>query len=300
MKLSVFGPMSTVVLIAVWALFLILGFGLVVLGSGTSMNGMSEAFYFSGVTLLTLGYGDLTLDGALGHLISVLEAGIGFGFLAVLVSYLPVLYQSFSRREVMITLMDALGGSPPSGGEMLLRFARDRDWEGLQRWLERWETWAAELLETHLSYPILASYRSQHADTSWLCAMTAVMDACALMIAAMPENRGCQVAKRQALLTFAMCRHAAIDISQVFHVPAQQAPDRLDRVTFNSLARELQKFDVELGLDDRCWNELTRFRATYEPVVASLSVGLRLSTPSWTKNPNDRDNWESGLAASHL
>lgn len=304
MRLSLYGPFSIVALIATWAALLILGFTLLVLGLGITIHGQpadfSEVLYYSGVTFLTLGYGDLTLDGTLGHMLSVIEAGIGFGFLAVLVAYLPVLYQSFSRREVLITLMDARAGSPPSGGELLQRFTEHDDWEGLQSWLERWETWAAELLETHLSYPVLVSYRSQHADTSWLCAMTSIMDACAILLAAVPVDEGCKSARRQAHLTFAMCRHAAIDISQVFRVNFQRTHERLERSEFTRLAESLKGNGLVLGQDDACWNELLRLRAMYEPVVVALSHHFRLRTPAWTKDPNEKDNWETGILDSHL
>ncbi len=304
MRLSLFGPFSIVALIAAWACLLILGFALVVIGVGVTMHGavptFGQAFYYSGVTFLTLGYGDLTLDGTLGHALSVIEAGLGFGFLAVVISYLPVLYGSFSRREVLITLMDARAGSPPSGGEMLLRFTADDDWEGLHAWLERWETWAAELLETHLSYPILVAYRSQHSDTSWLCAMTAVMDACVLLLAGMPAEQECRIARRQAHLTFAMCRHAAIDISQVFSVESDGAPERLDRATFDGLATALEGHGLSLGRDDDAWMELARLRGTYEPVVLAMAHQFRLKVPAWVKDPAEKDNWETGMLVSHL
>lgn len=84
--------------------------------------------YFSGTTFFTLGYGDLVPTGAMGRVLSVAEAGIGFGFLAVVISYLPVLYQAFSRREIIISLLDARAGSPPSAGELLRRLAEAPAW----------------------------------------------------------------------------------------------------------------------------------------------------------------------------
>src|SRR5207249_4041653 len=131
----------------------------------------------------TLGYGDVVPTGAWGRSLAVAEAGIGFGFLAVVISYLPVLYQAFSRREITISLLDARAGSPPSAGELLRRLAQARSLAGVGPLLVEWERWAAELLESHLSFPVLSYYRSQHDNQSWVGALATVLDTSALLIA---------------------------------------------------------------------------------------------------------------------
>ena len=302
--LSTFGPLSIVGLIAIWAAFLIIGFGFVVYGLQIPLNGnpgeLWSAIYLSGVTFLTLGFGDVVMTSGVGRVFAVTEAGTGFGFLAIVVSYLPVLYNSFSRREVLITLMDARGGSPPSGGEMIRRFAKEDDWKGLTSWLERWETWAAELLETHLSYPTLAFYRSQHSDTSWLCAMTAVMDACALMEAVIPEEDSCSVTKRQARLTLAMCRHAVVDLTQIYSAEPLWDVDRLSLDSFKLLGASLAEVDVTIGQDDESHQRLAHACQLYSPYVATLSQRLRLTLPAWVKDPKEKDNWETSAWDRHL
>src|SRR5439155_999920 len=131
--LSIFGPLSLLGLVIVWASGLIFGFALLHWSLGTALafaheadNSFTAYLYFSGTTFFTLGYGDLVPTGALGRALSVAEAGIGFGFLAMIISYLPVLYQSFSRREITISLLDARAGSPPTAGEFLRRLAEAR------------------------------------------------------------------------------------------------------------------------------------------------------------------------------
>src|SRR5499433_2644419 len=138
----------------------------------------------------------------------LLEAGIGFAFLALVIGYLPVLYQSFSRREVSITLLDARAGSPPSAEELLRGSWSDP--EELTALLGEWERWSAEVLESHLSYPVLSYYRSQHDNQSWLTALTTILDASALLIAGID-----QIGKQQALRTFKVARHAVVDLAQV-------------------------------------------------------------------------------------
>ncbi|MDQ2733096.1 MAG: potassium channel family protein, partial [Armatimonadota bacterium] len=120
--LSSFGPFSLPLLLGFWAFCLILGFALVQWGLGPVLGppsanvgarmGMGAVLYWSGTTFFTLGYGDIVPHTNLSRILAVLEAGVGFGFLAIVISYLPVLYQSFSRREVGISLLDSRAGSP--------------------------------------------------------------------------------------------------------------------------------------------------------------------------------------------
>src|SRR5262249_13130303 len=144
-------------------------------------------------------------------------------FLAVIIGYLPVLYQAFSRRERTISLLDARAGSPPSAAEFLLRLARSNKMSAVDRSLEEWEEWAAELLESHLSFPVLSYYRSQHDNQSWVAALTTILDTCTLLIVTVKDQDA-----YQAQLTFAMARHAAVDLALVFKViPQPPQPDRL-------------------------------------------------------------------------
>jgi Ion channel len=132
--LSFFGPLSLLVLIGLWATCLLIGFGTLQWALGARVNvgygpvTYSTALYLSGTTFFTLGLSDVVPLGAVSRAITVVEAGLGFGFLAVVVGYLPMLYQAFSRREVSISLLDARAGSPPSAGELLRR--RDGHWPG--------------------------------------------------------------------------------------------------------------------------------------------------------------------------
>src|SRR6267143_206797 len=172
--LSFCGPLSLLVLLAVWAASLIAGFALLQTGLGAGLNvagggSFTDHLYLSGETFFTLGLGDVTPVSRAGRVLVVIEAGIGFAFLALVIGYLPVLYQSFSRREVNITLLDARAGSPPTAEELLRGSWSDR--EELTVLLREWERWSAEVLESHLSYPVLSYYRSQHDNQSWLTAL---------------------------------------------------------------------------------------------------------------------------------
>ena len=168
----------------------------------------------SGVTFFTLGYGDVVPHGTMARGLSVVEAGTGIGFIAVVIGYLPVLYQFFSRREAHVIQLDGRAGSPPTAVTMLCRHAEGGGLDQLNVLLREWEIWGSELLESHLSYPMLAYYRSQHHNQSWLTALACIMDACAL------------VARRRA------CAAAPAGPHDIHHGPASVGGDGGGRSRF--------------------------------------------------------------------
>ncbi len=214
--LSLYGPLALLFLLFVWASGLIVGFATIQWSLGSQVvspyghRGFWTDLYMSGTTFFTLGLGDVVPKVGIARAVTVVEAGVGFGVLALVIGYLPVLYQAFSRREVAISLLDARAGSPPSAVEMLRRHMRDYGVETLTEQLRAWEVWAADLMESQLSYPSLSYFRSQHENQSWLAGLTAILDACALIIVGVDG-----IPAHQARLTFAMARHAAVDLSQM-------------------------------------------------------------------------------------
>src|SRR6058998_1925615 len=215
--LGFYGPLSLLFLLVLWAASLVLGFGVLQWSLVTTMHtpenqrSFGTYLYLSGTTFFTLGLGDVTPRGPLARGLTVLESGVGFGFLALVIGYFPVLYNAFSRREVSITLLDPRAASPPTVAELLRRHGRYH-LHHLDQFLNEWERWTADLMESHLSYPVLAYFRSQHANQSWLAALTTVLDVCALLMA------GAAVPVWQARVTFGMARHAVVDLVRVFHL----------------------------------------------------------------------------------
>src|SRR5499425_1421022 len=175
--LGFYGPISLLLLIGVWAVGLVFGFGLMQYGAGSAVNasGSQPSFatdiYLSGTTFFTLGLGDVVPRSSLARALVVTEAGFGFGFLAAIIGYLPFIYGSFSKREVDISLLDSRAGTPPTAGELLHRHSYAQGQEALRKLLQDWERWSAELLESHLSYPVLAYFRSQHDNQSWIASL---------------------------------------------------------------------------------------------------------------------------------
>ncbi len=282
--LGVFGPLSMLGLFGSWVVSLIVAFGAMQWGLGHAGGGLATGVYFSGTTFFTLGLGDVMPAGGVARGLTVAEAGLGFGFLAVIIGYLPVLYQAFSKREVTISLLDARAGSPPAGGEALARLAGDGRADALDATLAAWEQWCGELLESHISFPVLAYYRSQHANQSWLAALATMLDASALLLSGWAG-----AASHQAELTFAMARHAAVDLTLVFGVvPRPPADDRFPAEARRSLHDRLRRPPPSAEAEAR----LAEIRGMYEPFLAALADHFLLALPVVAAAERPPDNWQ--------
>ncbi|GGH14368.1 potassium channel family protein [Silvibacterium dinghuense] len=294
--LSYYGPLSLLLLIFIWAAALLFGFALLYAALNTPIHdplaphaGFWSDLYLSGTTIFTLGLGDLTPHSPSARACVVIESGIGLGFLALVIGYFPVLYGAFSRREVNISLLDARAGSPPTAAELMRRHAFPGGSEALNILLIEWERWSAELLESHISYPLLCYFRSQHSNQSWLSALTAILDVCALMIAGVQDH-----AARQAQLTFAIARHALVDIAQIFSLPpAQQSENRLPPERFDALYGLLCESGIRVCRDGDSMARLAAMRALYEGYAEALSHYLCMPLPPWVANHPHKDNWLS-------
>ena len=299
--LGYFGPLSLILLLGFWAAGLIFGFSLMQYGIGghEQLSGEPLTFgkivYHSGETFFTLGYGDIVPTSGAARALSVIEAGMGFAFLGVVIGYIPVVYSSFSRREIQISMLDARAGSPPSAVELLVRLAGRTEDPGvdqsvLDEVLRDWERWAAELLESQISYPVLTFFRSQHSNQSWLAALTTMLDVTSLVLTGIEG-----VQPGQAKLTFAMARHAAVDLAQVVnarHDPA--APERLAEEEYEALRGALARAGLKLRSDDYGRDKLGKLRSMYEPYVHATGRNLMLSLPPWRYVEKNRDNWQAG------
>ena len=291
--LSYFGPLSLLLLVAVWASGLILGFALIFHALGSpfadshSVSKLETDLYVSGTTLFTLGLGDVVPLTVSGRFLVALEGGIGLAFVAGVIGYLPVLYGAFSRREVSIILLDARAGSPPTALELLRRHAGPAGELALQTLLVEWERWSAELLESHISYPQLCFFRSQHDNQSWLTALVAMLDACAVLIATVEGG-----AVRQAQLTFVMARHAVLDLEHIFASKwTRPSPDRLPPASVQNLCSQLADAGFTLCTGNASMERLRELRAMYEPQAYRLGRVLMQGLPPFYPEAGKTSNW---------
>jgi hypothetical protein len=305
---SAYGPLALLVLFIFWALLLILAYGLIFFGLGApfadpthpvSASGtLASCLYVSGTTIFTLGLGDVLPTSQISRAFIVLEAGTGLGFVALVIGYVPVLYTAFSNREIAIALLDARAGSPPTAGELLTRHNFSGGHGALTVLLSEWERWAATMLETHISYPILCYYRSQHDNQSWLSALTAILDTCSLLITTVEGPN-----TRQAQLTFAVARHVLVDLGHVFHLETKEQryrdnePVRLKDEEFSELCQLLNESGYSLCGSSDTRSRLSAIRRLYEPHAQAMATYLHLELPPWSPpppNPNKKpDGWKT-------
>lgn len=293
--LAIYGPLSLLGLLLVWAVGLVVGFAVVDWAAGSQLithDGVRAIFlddlYVSGTTFFTLGLGDVYPTAGFSRFLTVAEGGTGFGLLAVAITYLPVLYQSFSRRETRLTLLDAWAGSPPAGAEILRRLADARDLDALQPFLKEWEYWSSEVLESHISYPVVAFFRSQHQRQSWVSALTSVLDLSALVMVGIEG-----VPAWQARVTFAIARHAAVDLSQVLGTRPDGREERLSAEELARLRSELGELGLRLRSSPDADAQLVSLRRSYEPYVSGLARVLMMPLPPWVHPVPVRDNWQT-------
>ncbi len=295
--LSFYGPLSLVLLIVIWAGALVVGFALIFYGLGSPFAdplgrtvGWRSDMYVSGTTLFTLGLGDVVPHRYIIRDLVILEAGMGLGFVAMVIGYFPVLYGGiFKTRSQHLIARCSRRLYPPTAVELLRRHSFEGGNAALILLLEEWERWSAELLESHISYPLLCYFRSQHTHQSWLSALTAILDTCALLISGVQEQPA-----RQAQLTFAMARHALVDLAQIFSLnPVKDMPDRLSEKQFQLVYDQMCQSGVRLCRDAHSSVHLHQMRQLYEAYAEALSGYLCMPLPPWVAEHPHKDNWLS-------
>lgn len=305
--LGMYGPLATLLLIPLWATGLVFGIALIQWGvehlSAPQPLGLPADLLNTAACFVTLGLQRPHASFST-RVLAVITAGIGLGFLALVIGYMPTLYQSFSRRESGILLLDSRAGSPPCGVELLRRHLLAGQKQALASFLQEMERWCAEMLESHLSYPTLIAYRSQHDRVSWLSAITALLDATAILRIGIPHPTyeggvgswdDHQLAWR-AYCCFAMARHAVVDISYVKTTGEEKKTysDRLPPEAWKDLQAALEGTGLQLEAQGQL-EALNALRAEYEPYLISLSESLFMELPPWLPLKGARDNWQSGI-----
>jgi Ion channel len=293
--LSFYGPVSLLLLVALWALWLVMGFGVLHWVGGQLAHPPGEAtdfgtyVYFSATNFFTLGLGDVQPDPGLGRWLTAFECGTGFAFLALLIGYLPIIYQMFARRETNVALLDQRAGSPPTVSELVRRNVQHADFSHLNLLLREWEIWVGDLLESQLSYPTLAYFRSQHEDQSWVGALAVILDVSAFVLAC-----GGSTAVRQAGFTFAIARHAVGDLTNVLGIaPVSPIVDRLGATSGQRLLAAASSNGLVGDASGEVRERLRAIRSAYEPYLQALAAYLLMDLPPWEPAEDAKDNWET-------
>ena len=283
-RLGVFAPAVVMTLLGLWIVLLIVGFSgiLLALGDGVTprLTDLGAAMYFAAISMLTIGYGDYVPTAFGSRLVAVAAGAVGLGIVALTITYLFSLYANFQRREVAIVTLDARAGAPPSGLTLLETCAGFGSDGELEEVFELWERWAAEVLESHLAYPILLFFRSTHDHESWVSAIGAILDATTLLLTTIEGGpRG------QARATRALGSHLVEDIGRSFRFMAQRPGDRgpgIERVEFDEARARLGAAGYTLvGDAETAWAAFARSRAEYADALNALARFLEVPPAQW-------------------
>jgi hypothetical protein len=260
-RLAAFAPMTVVALLIVWVVGLIVGYGLVLDALNQQLRpvppNLGTSIYFSGVSFLTIGYGDFIPVGPVVRVLALMEGASGLGVVAVVISLLFSLYASFQRREVLIITLDALAGAPPSGVVLLENSARAGMLEHLAETFDEWKLWSAEVLESHLAYPVLAFFRSSHDNESWISAIGAVLDASVLVLTTVED-----IPRGPARLAYNVGTHLVEDLSWFFNFSHVHEVG-IERFEFDQACERLVEAGYNLTDRDIAWAKFSELRSAY-------------------------------------
>ena len=287
---AVYGPISIVVLLVLWAMLMIVAFALIYHGLGPRFQAASGSvsfgtlLYMSGSNFLTLGLGDVTSPDTIGRLFILLEAGTGYIFLALIITYMPVLDQAYGAREVGNVLIHSRAGRPPSAIKLLHRYSGTDRSEILRGNLREAERWMAEILQNHLSHPVLSFYRAQHWGQSWLVSLTTVLDVCALLIAG-----GDGLLAAQARVTYRMGIRLLKDLTDALNLTVDpRCRVRLSTGDLPALLATVKGSDLPLSLGPGAAIQLLRLVRRYDVYLVALSAWLVVPLPSWIQHREAR------------
>ncbi len=283
--MAMYSPMVLLAFVTVWLAMLIAAFTMIFYA--VEGDGIIAAFVGAGSSLFTLGFA--RTPGTAGAIVSFGAAAFGLGLVALLIAYLPTLYGSFSRREVLVAYLAARAGTPPRPVELLIRGQRIGRLDDLDDVWERYQLWFAELEETHTSLPLLNFFRSPTPDRSWITTAGAILDTAGLInstvdVPFQPMAGLCVLSGYTAL-------RAIGDFFSIPH-PSDPRPDdpiTIDRVEWEEACRTLEAAGVPLKADrDQAWRDFAGWRVNYDVVLVTLAGLLQAPYAPWSSDRSVR------------
>jgi hypothetical protein len=277
--LGTYAPLILIIQLLFWIAGLILGFGLLLYALRTQtvppLENLPMAMYFAGTSLLTIGYGDIVAHSALARLVSIAAAIAGLGLIALAISFIFSLFASFQRREILVVTLDARAGAPPSGVTLLESVSKLGLRDDLARLFYDWEKWAAEVLDSHMAYPLLAYFRSSHDNESWISALGAVLDAATLVSTTVID-----IPRGPSKMMYAMGRHAVEDLARYFRIPRDHMPG-VERYEFDEARQRLAKAGYTLVPADEAWEAFARLRSEYAGPLNDMAKWWAAPPTQW-------------------
>jgi len=276
--LGLFAPAATILLLIAWMVGLVLGYGLILYAIRDQLRpvpaDLGTALYFGATSVLTLGFGDVVPVAGPARLVVAAAALSGLGLIALVVTFLFSLFGSYQRREVAVVILGAKAGAPPSAVVLLESLARLGLADRLPQFFGEWERWIAEVLDSHVAYPLLGFFRSSHDDISWIGALGTVLDAASLVLTTIED-----VPRGQAELVKKMGAHMVEDITNLgFHAPGA---DGVDRESFDAVYRRLAAAGYRLVPSDAAWPRFSHARSTYAQRLEAMAAYWAVPSAAW-------------------
>jgi hypothetical protein len=286
-SLAAFAPVAMVGLLFFWLTGVLFSYGVVFYALRPqfhpAIGNFGEALYFSGTSMLTIGFGDIVAVDWPARALAIAAAVSGLAVVAVVISFLYSTFASFQRRETFVITLGLRAGAPPSG-VMLLESAAKLDlMTDLMQTLRRGQVWSNEVLESHLAYPILAYFRSSHDDESWVGALGALLDASTLLITAVDG-----LPAGQAKLMLAAGNHLVHDLGRYFARSAENSDVGLERFEFDQACERLTKAGIHMRPAEEAWSAFQRLRPQYAAHVNEMAKFFAIPPTQWI---GDRSTW---------
>ncbi len=276
--LAVFAPTLLVSLLAYWVLSEVLGYGLLFWALRGGLRPVPElggAIYFAGASLLTIGYGDIAPTEWYTRALALVAAAGGLATFAIVTTFLFQTFAAFQRREAFVVTISERTGAPPSGVEFVRTHAKLRMMGDVGPILREAQLWIAEVMETHLAYPVLTYFRSSHDDESWVGTLGAILDATTLLITTVDlDHRG------QAEITARLGTHLVRDFSGFFRLPPSEEAG-VERQEFVAAYETLRDLDVPLHPLDEAWTAFSAKRAAYAAPLDAMARWWRIPPARW-------------------
>jgi hypothetical protein len=265
--LSYLGPVGLLLLLITWLLLFFLGYALLIWAftAGSFGNALRE----SGSSMLTLGFSARSEAGA--TVVYFIAGATGLAAVALLIAYLPALYGSFNRRETLVTMLQSRAGVPAWGPEILARHRQVGLQDDLPNFYAQWEAWAADVAESHTTYPILIFFRSPHPLRSWVLALLSVLDSAALYLSLAPSQAPTQT--RLCLRMGFTCLRDVADALKIDYDP-DPFPDDPIELTFEEFHGGVVRlenigFPVERTAEE-AWPDFHGWRVNYEALAYEI------------------------------
>ena len=281
--LGLYAPGAAIMLLVVWLMTIVVGYGLILFALRADLQPVpqtiGDAVYFAASSILTIGFGDIVATSGVARTVVVIGAATGLGIVALVITFLFSLFGSYQRREVLVVTLAARAKAPPSAMMLLITYARLGLVDELPSLFREWEVWTAEVLDTHVSYPLLGYFRSSHDNVSWISSLGAVLDAASLV---MTTIKGLPTG--HAKITHRVGTHLVEDIANILGLKGEGSA--VDRDEFAVVYTKLSKVGYELEPEDDAWHAFERERASYAGRLLALADYWATPAPVWVSRPS--------------